>query len=114
MYLLIRLFLNALAVMAVAYLVPGVVVRNFPAAFVAAIILAVVNTFLRPVLLLLSLPVNILTLGFFTLILNALLFWLASSLTPGFLVQGFGAAFWGALVFWLVSWFTNSLLVSEE
>lgn len=110
MFLLIRLFLNALAVMAVAYLVPGVTIRNFPHAFIAAIILGIVNALIRPVLLILSLPVNILTLGLFTLIVNALMFWLASSLSPGFHVENFSAAFWGALVFWIVSWITNWLI----
>ncbi len=113
MYILARLFLNALAVMVVAYLVPGVAIRNFPHAFVAALILGVINAFLRPALILLSLPVNILTLGFLTLIINALLFWLAASLSPGFRVDNFGAAFWGALVFWIVSWLTSWLVFAE-
>jgi putative membrane protein len=88
MFLLIRLFLNALAVMAVAYLVPGVSVQSFPSAFIAAIAIALVNALIRPILLILTLPVNILTLGLFTLILNALMFWLASSISPGFRVSG--------------------------
>lgn len=113
MYLLARLFLNALAVMAVTYLVPGVSIQSFPYAFVAALILALVNALIRPLLLLLSLPVNILTLGLFTLIVNALMFWLAASISPGFRVDGFAAAFWGALVFWIVSWLTNWLIFSE-
>ncbi len=113
MLLLLRLFLNALAVMAVPYLVPGVSVENFPSAFIAAVVIALVNALVRPVLLILTLPVNILTLGLFTLIINALMFWLASSFVPGFRVSGFAAAFWGALVFWIVSWLTNSLIVSE-
>lgn len=113
MLLLVRLFLNALAVLVVTRLVPGVTVQSFPAAFVAAIVIGIVNALIRPVLLLLTLPVNILTLGLFTLIVNALMFWLASSFTPGFRVANFGAAFWGALVFWIVSWLTNWLVFSE-
>lgn len=113
MYLMVRLFLNALAVMAVAYLVPGVTIQSFPHAFVAAIVLGLVNALVRPVLLILSLPVNILTLGLFTFVVNALMFWLASSISPGFRVQGFWAAFWGALVFWIVSWLTNWLIFGE-
>lgn len=111
MYLLARLFLNALAVMAVPYLVPGVSVTSFPTAFLAAIVIGLVNTFVRPILLLLSLPVTVITLGLFTLVINALMFWLASNLVPGFTVQGFAPAFWGALVFWAVSWITNGLII---
>jgi putative membrane protein len=113
MYLLVRLFLNALAVMVVASLVPGVTIQNFPQAFIAALILGIVNALLRPALIILSLPVNILTLGFLTLIINALMFWLAASISPGFHVANFSAAFWGALVFWIVSWLTNWLIFAE-
>ncbi|MSR85648.1 phage holin family protein [Candidatus Uhrbacteria bacterium] len=114
MLLLLRLFLNALAVLAVTYLIPGVMVKDFPHAFLAAIVLGLVNALIRPILELLTLPITILTLGLFTLIINALMFWLASSFVPGFTVQGFGAAFWGGLVFWIISWLTNSLLKKES
>lgn len=113
MILLVRLFLNALAVMLVAYLVPGVHVRDFPHAFYAAIALGIVNAVLRPILQLLSLPVTLLTLGIFSLVVNALLFWLASAFVPGFDVHGFAAAFWGSLVFWIVSWLSNTLIVEK-
>ena len=113
LFILLRLFLNALAVMLVTYLVPGVIVSDFPHAFIAALVLGVINALIRPVLTLLSLPVTILTLGFFTLVINAFLFWLAAELVPGFQVQGFAAAFWGGLVFWLVSWMTNWLIVQR-
>jgi putative membrane protein len=110
MHFLLRLVLNALAVMLVAYIVPGVTVLNFWYALLAALILGIVNALVRPILALLSLPITVLTLGLFTLVINALMFWLAASLTAGFAVSGFGAAFWGALVFWIVSWFTNALI----
>ena len=113
MHLLARLLLNALAVMLVAYLVPGVVVRDFPSAFIAAIVIGLVNALIRPILTILSLPISILTLGLFSLILNALMFWLASVLAPGFTVTGFAAAFWGGLVFWIVSWLTNAIVAKH-
>ncbi len=113
MHLLFRLFLNALAVIIVTKLVPGVSVASFPMAFVAAIVLGFVNALVRPLLELLSLPITILTLGFFTLVINALMFWLAAWLVPGFEVRGFSAAFWGALVFWIVSWASNALLAER-
>lgn len=111
--LLVRLFLNALAVMVVTQLVPGVTVQSFPYAFLAAIVLGLVNALVRPILSILSLPITVVTLGLFTLVINALMFWLASAIGPGFAVQGFGAAFWGALVFWIVSWITNALIVER-
>ncbi|HEU0050610.1 MAG TPA: phage holin family protein [Patescibacteria group bacterium] len=113
LHLIIRIILNALAVMLVPYLVPGVHVSDFPHALLAAIILGLVNALIRPILSLLSLPVTILTLGLFTLVINALMFWLASKFAPGFTVDSFSAAFWGALVFWIVSWLTNALIVSK-
>ncbi len=113
MLILVRLFLNALAVMVVTYLVPGVIVSDFPHALIAALVLGIINSLIRPMLTLLSFPVTILTLGFFTLIINAFLFWLGSELVPGFQIQGFAAAFWGGLVFWAVSWASNSLVVKR-
>jgi len=109
---LLRVLVNAFAVMAVAYFVPGVTVRNFWVALLAALVIGLINAFVRPVLLILSLPITILSLGLFTLIINALMFWLASKFVPGFDVQGFGAAFWGSIIFWLVSWLTNGLLAA--
>jgi len=111
--LLVRLFLNALAVMVIPYLVPGVTIQDFPHAFIAAIVLGLVNALIRPILSLLSLPITILTLGLFSLVINALMFWLASKLVPGFHVANFSAAFWGSLVFWLVSWLTNVLIFKK-
>ena len=113
MQLLARLFLNALAVIAVTYLVPGVTISDFPHAFLAAVVIGLINALIRPILLILSLPINILTLGLFTFVINALMFWLASSIVPGFHVSGFAAAFWGGLVFWAVSWITNGLIVER-
>lgn len=109
MQLLLRWVLSALAVMATAYVVPGVRVANTWSAFLAALVIGLVNALVRPILLLLTLPVNILTLGLFTLVINALMFWLASSIVKGFDVVDFKAAFFGALVYWLVSWLVNSL-----
>ncbi len=107
--ILVRWLLNALAVMAAAYLVPGVNVQSIWAALIAALVIGLINALIRPIILLLTLPINILTLGLFTLVINALMFWLASSIVKGFNVQGFWPAFWGALVFWIVSWVTSAI-----
>ena len=112
MSLLLRWLFSAISLMLVAYLVPGITVVSFFAALMAALVLGLVNALIRPVLSLLTLPVNILTLGLFTLVINALLFWLASSIVKGFNVAGFWPAFWGALVMWLISWMLNGIFNS--
>lgn len=112
MSLLLRWLFGAVSLMLVAYLVPGITVVSFYAALMAALVLGLANALIRPVLIILTLPVNILTLGLFTLVINALMFWLASSIVKGFNVAGFWPAFWGSLVTWLISWLLNSLLNS--
>lgn len=113
MYLLLRWVLNALALLLVTRIVPGVTVDGFYSALVVALVLGIVNALIRPILIFLTLPINVLTLGLFTLVLNALLFWFVSTLVKGFHVSGFAAAFWGALVLWAVSWITNVLFSKE-
>ena len=90
--------------MVAAYLLPGVRVDDFFAALVAAVVIGLINTFLRPVFILLTLPINILTLGLFTLVINALLIMLASSLAPGFQVANFGWVMLFSVVLFLVNW----------
>lgn len=111
--LLLRIFLNAIAVLVVTNLIPGVFVRDFMTAFFAAIVLGLINALIRPILEILSLPITILTLGLFSLVINALMFWLASAIVPGFEVHGFAAAFWGGMVFWIVSWASNALITDR-
>lgn len=109
MDLLIRWVIYAVAIMLLTYVVPGISVRNFYSALIAALVLGLVNAIIRPLLILLTLPVNILTLGLFTLVINALMLWLVSSIVKGFDVKNFVAAFLGALILWVVGWLTNAL-----
>lgn len=102
--LLIVWVLNAVALMAVAYLMPTIHVTNFMASLIAAFALGFVNTLIRPVLTLLTLPISVLTLGFFYLVLNGLLFWMVGKLLNGFTVDGFWAALFGGLLYGLISW----------
>src|SRR5579885_2383389 len=104
MGLLIRIIVNAVALIAVAYVVPGIHVSGFVGALIAALILGIVNAVLRPILVVLSLPLELVTLGLFTLVINALLFWLVGALHVGLSVDGFWPAFWGAIVMAIVSW----------
>ncbi len=114
MSFILRWVINALIVMLVAYVIPGVSVSSFWSALFAAVVIGVVNALIRPLILILTLPVNILTLGLFTLVVNALMFWLASAFVPGFNVDGFGPAFWGALLFWAVALITNSVVKESK
>ena len=102
--LLIVWLLNAAALMAVAYFMPSIKVTSFMSALIAAFALGFVNTLIRPVLTLLTLPISVLTLGFFYLILNGLLFWMVGKLLNGFTVDGFWAAVIGGLLYGLISW----------
>lgn len=103
---LIRLFLTALAVILTSYLLPGVHVDNFLSALILSLLLALLNVTLRPLLIIITIPVTVLTLGLFLLIINAFLILLADWIMPGFIVEGF----WWALLFSLVLAIINSLL----
>lgn len=110
MKILLRWLINTVAIMLMALYLPGIVVSGFYAALIAALVLGIINALIRPILVILTLPVNILTLGLFTLIINAFLFWFTATIVKGFEVAGFWPAFWGALIMWLVAWMTNWLL----
>ena len=112
MYLILRLIINALIILGLAYYLPGIAVESFYAALIIALLLGLLNAVIRPILILLTLPVTILTLGLFTLVINALLFWFVSTVVKGFDVAGFGPAFLGALILWLVSFLTNRFIKS--
>ena len=99
MKILVRWFLLAAALLLVAHLYPGVVVGSFGSALIAAVVLGLLNTLLRPILVLLTLPVTVLTLGLFLFVINALMFYFAASMLDGFHVAGFGAALIGSLIY---------------
>jgi putative membrane protein len=99
MKLMLRWGLLACALLLVAHLYPGVQVTSFGAALVASLVLGLLNTLVRPVLILLTLPVTLLTLGFFLFVINALMFWAAASVLSGLHVTGFGAALVGSLLY---------------
>jgi putative membrane protein len=114
MYLLLRLIVNMAALFVVAYFVPGVHVSGIFGAFIAAVILGIANAIIKPILIVLSLPLEILTLGLFTFIINAVLFWIVGHLGIGLQVEGFWAALWGSIILWLVSWFLSAILVPRR
>lgn len=114
MRLIVLWLLNAVALLAVAYLLPAIHVASLGAAMLAALLLGLVNAVLRPLLLLLTLPVTLLTLGLFIFVINGLMFWLAGSLIEGFSVSGFWPAVLGSLLYSVISWALSSLLVSGK
>jgi putative membrane protein len=104
MKLLLRWLLNAVTLIAIAYYLPGVAVAGFYAALITALVLGLVNAIIRPVLLLLTLPINLLTLGLFTFVINGFMFWFVATIVEGFDVASYTSAFAGALLLSLVSW----------
>ena len=109
MRLLLLWILNAVALLAVTWLLPTIQISGFGTALVAALVLGFINTLVRPVLALLTLPITLLTLGIFYLVLNGLLFWLASAMLPGFDIEGFWSAVFGAILYGLIAWALCSL-----
>jgi putative membrane protein len=112
--LIARWIINAAALLLVAYLYPGVTVESFWAAVVAALVLGLVNAVLRPILVILTLPVTLLTLGLFIFVINAALFWLVANIVQGFGVTGFGAAFIGSILYSVITLVTSWLLFSGK
>jgi putative membrane protein len=109
MIFLIHWLITTIAVLISAYLLPGVTVKGFFAALVTALVLGLINTFIRPILLILTLPINILTLGLFTFVINALLIMLTSAVVPGFDVRSFWWALLFSLVLSLIKWALNAI-----
>jgi len=107
---LIRIAVYTLALWLATEIVPGIAVRSTVTLVVAALVLGLINAIVRPVLLVLTLPLTLVTLGLFLFVLNALCLWLASAIVPGFEVRGFWPAFWGALIVSAVSWVVTGFL----
>ena len=103
MYLLLKWIVLTLVIIFTAWVIPGIEVDGFVTALIAAVVIALINISLKPALTLVTLPINVLTLGLFTLVINALLLMFVSYLVPGFEVDGFWAAFWGALLMSILS-----------
>jgi putative membrane protein len=113
MRILLVWVLNAVALYLVTLVVPGVQVKDYLTAFIAAVVLGLVNSLVKPLLIVLTLPVTIITLGLFLFVLNALLFWAVGSLLPGFHVDGFWAALFGAILFSIFGWLLSFLLPNK-
>lgn len=111
--LIVVWILNAVALLAVAFVLPGIVIASFWSAMMAALVLGLINALVKPLLILLTLPITIVTMGIFLLVLNALLFWFAGSLFKGFQVQGFWWAVIGALLYSVISSLFSMLIFQQ-
>ena len=111
--ILIRWIINALALLLISRLIQGIEVDSLFSAFVAAAVLGVINAVLRPILLILTFPITILTLGLFVFVINGFMLYLAGQLVKGFYVHGFLAAVFGALFLSVVSWLTSAFISDQ-
>jgi putative membrane protein len=114
MRLLLTWIINAAALMALPYLMHSVTVDSIGAALIAALVLGLVNTLIRPVLVLLTLPVTFLSLGLFILVINGFLFWVVAQLVGGFHVAGFLSAVLAAILYSVISWALSTLLLGKD
>ncbi|CAN6132374.1 COG1950 Predicted membrane protein [Methylophilaceae bacterium] len=114
MRLLLGWILNALALLAVAYYVPNIHVADFPTALLAALAIGLVNMLIRPVLVLLTLPITVLTLGLFLLLINGLLFYAVGNAFPGFEVQTITAGLLGALLYSVLAWLLGAIVIDDK
>jgi putative membrane protein len=114
MKLLVGWLLNALALLAVAHLVPGIHVSNFWIAAVAAVVIGLANILIKPILVILTLPVTILTLGLFILVINGVLFWGVGHFLQGFSVDTLKAGIIGALAYSVISWILSAIVIDKD
>jgi len=109
---LVKWGINSLSIFVVAHIVKGIEVSNTAVVLVIALLLGIINAFLRPLILLITLPINVVTLGVFTLFINGALFLLVSKIVKGFVITGFWSAFWGYILFSIISFLLSSLIIS--
>lgn len=114
MKIIIHWFLSGLAILVAAYVIPGISVSSFWVALVVAVVLGVLNVFLRPVLLILTLPINILTLGLFTLVINMFMIIIAAKLVAGFRVESYFSALIFSFALWIVNHIIHSVAKKEH
>ncbi|MCB1908048.1 MAG: phage holin family protein [Rhodocyclaceae bacterium] len=112
--LLLRWALNAVALMLIPELVSGLTVNSYTAALVGALLLGLANALIRPLLILITLPITLLTLGLFALVINGITFWMVSALVGGLAVAGFWSAFWAALIYSVLTTLVDGALADER
>ena len=114
MRLLILWLINAAALFALPYLMSSISVESYAGALIAALVLGLINTFIRPLLVLLTLPATLLSLGLFIFVINGLLFWFVGSYVPGFHVAGFWSGVGGAILYSIISWALSAIFLHRK
>ena len=114
MRLLLVWLINTAALLALPYLMSSIRVDSFASALIAALVLGLINTFIRPLLILLTLPVTLVTLGLFILVINGLLFWAVGSWIEGFHVAGFWSGVGGAILYSIISWALSAIFLGHD
>ncbi|MFO1304224.1 MAG: phage holin family protein [Burkholderiales bacterium] len=114
MRLLLTWLINAVALLALPYVFSSITVDSFFTALLVAIVLGFINSIIRPLFILLTLPVTLLTLGLFLFVINGLLFWAVGSFWPGFHVEGFWTGVFGAIVYSIISWALSALIMPRK
>ncbi len=114
MKLLLVWLINAAALFALPYLFDSIKIESFYTALIVALILSILNTIIRPILFVLTLPVTVITLGLFIFVLNGLLLWFVASFVKGFTIAGFWPAVFGAIVYSFISWAATSFILGEK
>ena len=110
---IVRWFVTGLAIVLASYLLPGIHIASTSALIMAALVLGLLNSVVRPILILLTLPITFFTLGLFLLVINAFTLWLAARIVPGFAITGI-SYLWAALLITIISWFLNMFMRREE
>ena len=110
MKIVIHWLILTLAILAVPYFIDGIIVSSIGVAIIVGAVLAFINLVVKPVIKILTLPINILTLGLFSLIVNAALFYFVGEVVDGFTIASFMSAFWGALIISIINWFANRVI----
>lgn len=114
MKFIIKCLISSVALILMAYFIPGISFDSFVTVLVTALILGVINAVIRPIILLLTLPINVLTLGLFTFVINALMLWIVHLLVQGFHITNFSTAILAALIYWLINWMINLLFIDDN
>jgi len=114
MKILLVWVINALSLLALPYLFSGIKVEGFYTAMIVALVLGLINAVARPILVILTLPLTVLTLGLFILVINGLLFWFVASFVDGFVVSGFWPAVFGAIAYSLISWVATAIVLGSK
>lgn len=108
--LLAKLLITMVALLITAYILPGMIIEGVLAGFIAALILGIVNIFIKPIFIVLTLPLTILTMGLFLIVINGLMLMLASAIVPGFIIYSFWTSIIAAILLSIVTWFLNQIL----